>query len=122
MSRISKSCWISWISESKKKKLTFTLNETLVLFDLKKSIEEISKVRNMKIESVEKQIIELISKGFIFILDIIDLEKFDLINNFIDENSIYSISKLKNKFEDNFSYFEIKCVLAHISLIPSKNI
>ena len=41
---------------------------------------EISKAREIKVESVEKQILELIAKGVIFILDVVESYKFDFNN------------------------------------------
>lgn len=116
MEKKLKSSWIDWISKIKRKKLTLTLEKTLNLFESNKTIKQIAKIREFKIETIEKQIIELISMGFIFVIDVIGKDKFETIHNLINETQIYSISKLKEMLKDNYSYFEIKCVLAYISL------
>lgn len=116
MEKKLKSSWIDWISKIKRKKLTLTLEKTLNLFESNKTIKQIAKIREFKIETIEKQIIELISMGFIFVIDVIGKDKFETIHNLINETQIYSISKLKEMLGEDYSYFEIKCVLAYISL------
>lgn len=120
MADINDSGWVNWIRESKRKKLTQTLEITFDMFNKGNTIEEIATKREMKVESIERQIIELIAMGFFHIEDVLPMDKIQTINRVIEENDTASLSKLKEILGDDYSYYEIKSVLAFLSLIPKK--
>lgn len=109
-----------WNFEKKKKKLTFTLDTTLTLFKNGKTIDEICSIRSFKLQTVEYQIIELITMGFINVEDIVSREKIEKISNLILVENVLSLSLIKDKLKEEFSYFEIKCVIASLNLIPHR--
>lgn len=107
--------WLEWNREAKKKRLTKTLEETLNLFLKKNSIEQISKIRDMKIESVERQIIDLITMSFIDIQDIVEQQKKEAILEHRDKQL-----KEINQIVPNTTWFEIKATLASLNAQPEK--
>ncbi len=114
----SSSKWINWNYEKKKKKLTETLELTFTLFKQNKSIEEIAKEREFKLQTVEYQIIELITLGFIPISELVDETRQKKILEVIDSKIPESLKLIKEKLPENYSYFQIKCVLAELNRNP----
>ncbi len=107
--------WKNWNSNFKRKKPTATLSITLELFNYGKNIEDIMRIRQFKRDSVERQIIELITMGHIFVDDVIGTEKREKIQESINEENIDKLSDIKEIVGEDFSYFEIKCTIAHIN-------
>lgn len=107
--------WINWNRELKKKKISETLELTYNLFMAKKSIAEIAKIRKFEIESIERQIIELITKSMINVDDVIGEKKREIIFSNITNDNIDKLSEIKDKLGNKANWFEIKCVLAHIN-------
>ncbi len=117
---IFKSAWASWAVEAKKKPLSETLETTYKLLLEGKSIEEISIIRGFKIESVERQVIELITKSLISVDDIID-EKIKInILNTINDETIESLQKIKELLPQDYTYFQVKCTIASLCALPKK--
>ncbi|MCA9497474.1 MAG: helix-turn-helix domain-containing protein [Nanoarchaeota archaeon] len=113
-----KSSWIKWKMESKYLRLTPSLRETLDLFLNGNDLEKISKVKGVNMETVERYIIELISKSLIDVNDVLDSYKVEEILNGINNENIVSLKEIYNFFGEGYSYFEIKCVLAKLSAEP----
>lgn len=114
------SSWKVWNLEAKKKKLTSTLQETLELFLSKKTLKEIEKQRGFKEETIQIQIIELITKSLIDINDVISRKHKEEIDYFIEKNKNSKLSEIKAGIDDKITYFEIKCVIAHLNSLPQK--
>ncbi len=112
--------WANWNTTLKKKKINESLEITYNLFMKGKNIAEISKERNYKQDTIERQIIELISKSMIDINDVLELNKFNLIYKSINDDNINSLKDIKEKLPLDISWFEIKSVIAHINSIPKK--
>ena len=112
--------WISWTKDFKKKKLTETLELTYKMLKQGKSIEQIAKEREFKKESIERHVIELITKSIISVEDVISKNKIDLILNSCEKIGVESLSKLKEDLDEKIEYYEIKCVLAYLSSKPDK--
>ena len=109
---------MKWNHTKKFKNLTPTLQTTLKLFFEHLTVEEIAKHRHFKLQTVEYQIIELITLGFIYLGDLIDDELSHKILETFDEEVPDSLRKIKNKLPNEISYFQIKCVLASINNQP----
>ena len=107
--------WINWNKEFKQKELTETLKITYDLFKKGNSIQEIMKLRGHKQDSIERQIIELITLSRINVDDVIGIEKRKLIFKNITKENCEKLSEIKEKLQNDASWFEIKCVLAHIN-------
>lgn len=116
----TKSGWIGWTKDFKRKKLTETLELTLSLFKEGKTVKQIAKKREFKEDSVERHIVELITKTFISVEDIIPQKKVDAIIDSASRLGVKSLTNLKEDLGDKYSWFEIKCVLAHLSSMPEK--
>lgn len=111
---MSEKGWSSWNQKLKEKKLTSTVKETLDLFLKGKTILEICSLRKLKQDTIERQIIELITKSFIQIEDVI--------SNHLE--ILESIEKIGTKLSDikenvpSASWFEIKCTIASLNAKP----
>ena len=110
--------WMKWNHTKKFKKLTPTLQTTLKLFFEHLSIKEIAKHRSFKLQTVEYQIVELITLGFIYLADIIEDELSHQILETFEEDVPDSLTNIKNKLPSKITYFQIKCVLASINSQP----
>lgn len=113
-----KSAWMKWNQTKKQKKLTPTLSETKNLFFQKYSIPEIAQKREFKLQSVEYQIIELITQGHIYLGDLVDDVTAHKILETFDDEVPESLTKIKDKLPESINYFQIKCVLASINNQP----
>jgi len=107
------STWGSWIEEFKKTKLTPSLNSTLILFQKSLSPKEIATQKDVKEETIERQIHILLAKNLLHIDDVVQKE----IQNNIKESiqnleEPLSLSKLKESLDSSITYFCIKAVLA----------
>jgi uncharacterized protein YpbB len=120
MDKVFSKTWLDWNFQKKKKKLTPTLNLTLKYFNSKYSLEEIAKKRNFKLETIEYQVIELITMGFINILDLISKENLLEIEKIIKEKKPANLKDLKNYLPKSFSYFNLKSYLAYRNQEPNK--
>lgn len=116
----SDSPWIQWAENSKKKKLSETLELTYNLFLQGKSVKEIAIAREFKEESIERQLIDLIAIGFISVKDLVNKEKYDKIVDIIEKKGASSLILIKNDLGKNYSWFEIKCVLASFASKPRR--
>ena len=103
--------WSNWNLEFKNKELTSTLKETLNLFLNGKTIKEITQIRDYKQDTIERQIIKLITKSFININQVINNKK--NIIKAIDEVGL-NLSNIKSQIPEA-SWFEIKCTIAYLN-------
>lgn len=113
-----KSAWMKWNHSKKRKKLTDTLEITNNLFFEKLTIPQIAKKRHFKLQTVEYQIIELITLGYIYLGDVVDDELAHQILDTFEHEVPESLIQIKEKLPENITYFQIKCVLASINNQP----
>lgn len=114
------SSWVEWSKGFKKKKLTETLELTLNMYKRGDSIETIAKKRIFKVESVERHIVELISKSFLDVKDVVKEKQVNLIKEAINKVGEESLSNIMQECEEKVTWFEIKCVLAQIAAKPER--
>ena len=107
--------WINWNKEFMQKELTETLRITYDLFKKGNSIQDLMKLRGHKQDSIERQIIELITLSRINVDDVIGIEKRKEIFKNITKENCEKLSAIKEKIKNEVTWFEIKCVLAHIN-------
>ena len=107
--------WASWNSKTKEKKLTPTLAYTLQLFLQNKTIPQIAKEREFAIETVERQIIDLITKSFITPEKVISSSRYNQIRSVITKENINSLKSIKELLPEEITWFEIKCAIASIN-------
>ena len=105
--------WYEWNLKFRNRNLTQTQAITLEMLNDNKSIEDISRLRRFKKETVEKQIIELITMGKIDVSFVISDEKLEYMKlNILDK--YLKLSSMREKLGENYSYFEIKCFIASL--------
>lgn len=112
--------WAEWNAKHKEKKLTPTLAYTLKLFEDKKTIPQIAQIREHKQDSIERQIVELITRSFIAAEDVITEKKLKQILNVITEKNKNSLKTLKELLPENITWFEIKCAIASLNAEPTR--
>lgn len=117
---VRKNAWVQWIEDFKKRKVSSTVLETLSLFKKGKTIAQIAKERDFKAESVEKQLHELIVQGLLRCEDVIGLKKKEEILSKLTPKTINALTSIKDAVGEKISYFEIKCVLAELVVIPKE--
>lgn len=77
---------------------------------------EIAKKRNLGISTVEGHLAFFVGKGTLNIFDIMDRQKYDIIVKELNEkDDSESLTDIKNRLGDDFSYGEIRLVLADMS-------
>lgn len=104
--------WLEWNKETKKKPLTQTLQETLLLYQNNYTIEQIAKKRKYKEETIHKQFIELITLSYIPVEEITSKPKEPILNN-----KHLTLKELKEQ-NPHYTYFEIKAILASYNAQP----
>lgn len=108
--------YIDKLSETSKvytDKLSETLNLTLENYNFGNSIEEIAKIRELTISTIEGHIAKLLAIGKITNIST-DLPIHNSIREFIETTGETSLSKIKIQLEDlgeTVSFFDIRCVL-----------
>ncbi|MDR1861046.1 MAG: helix-turn-helix domain-containing protein [Bacteroidales bacterium] len=95
---------------------------SLKLFREGNSIRQIANHRKMAASTIEGHITFFVEQGELEATDVIAPEKFKTINTFIDENPELSMSELRNALGNDYSYYEIKCVLAARKLLNDKSV
>ena len=112
--------WLEWCKEYKKTAYTETLELTHKFFEQGLTIKKIAKKREVKSETIERQIIALIVKGLIHVNDVIKKKVKKEILEILETNSITTLSEIKNLVSENISWFEIKCVIASFGVKADK--
>ncbi|MCL2155325.1 MAG: helix-turn-helix domain-containing protein [Leptospirales bacterium] len=98
--------------KSKKESKTDTKEQTFLLYQQGKSIEEIAKVRSMVISTIEGHLLPYIINGDIPIEKLVVPEKIEKIKNVLQQNLEASLSEIKAILGDSYSYAEIRFVMA----------
>ena len=114
------SSWIEWTKEFKKKRLSDTVGMTYMMFKKGHSISKIAKDREFKVESVERHIIQLITKSLLRVEDVIGENKTRSIESVVENVGIDSLTNIKEELPEDFTWFEIKAFMAHLSSRPEK--
>ncbi len=90
-----------------------TKNASYTLFREGNSVEEIAKLRNLAIGTIEGHLIFYIKRGMILIHELVEREKIVLIEPHIEHlGNGTSITSIKEKLGDNISFGEIRMMLA----------
>jgi len=116
----NKSSWMKWNNDAKKRKLTPSFETTYKLFLKGNDVKQIAKIREVKEETIQIQTIDLIAKALINIDDVVNKDRQEYINSKITNKNISSLKEIKEQVGDDYSYFEIKCILAHLNLEPKR--
>ncbi len=88
---------------------------SLKMFKEGKTVKEIAKERNLAIGTIESHLVKFIPTGDIQIEDLVELEKIEVIKDAIFEmNPENGLSPIKEYLGEEFSYGEIKAVIAEM--------
>lgn len=81
------------------------------------SIDEIAKERGYVRTTIEGHLLHFIPTGEVKITDIMSTEKYKELKKIIKNTSFESISELKNKIDEKFTYAEIRLVVNDLEKI-----
>ena len=92
-----------------------TKEASLTFFKNGLKINEIAQKRKLAVSTIEKHLTHFIAKGKLDIFEVIDRNKYDIIAKYLLENSKKeTITVIKNQLGNNYSYGEIRFVMAHL--------
>lgn len=113
----------SKISEKKPKKKTTpkstnkyeagTFTTTFQLYKAGNSIEEIAKIRNLTINTIQNHLVNFIKVGTIKPSELMDINKIEPIIEIAKAQTIPSLKAIKDELGEGFSYFEIHIAIAY---------
>ena len=94
--------------------------ETLRLLEQGHTFEEIAKIRGRKLQSVVALVADLIERGQLeFEPEWLLLERYDLIVAACRQHGFGRLKPIKESLPDDFTYDEIRLVVAHLRTVPS---
>jgi uncharacterized protein YpbB len=99
----------------KKKKKIDTKLASLSLFKEGKTIDEIASARDLTYNTIFGHLAHYIDTGEIKTEDIIDKSKLNKLTGLIKQTSFESLSDLKYKLGDDYSFAEVRLVLKHLN-------
>jgi len=99
----------------KKKKKIDTKLASLSLFKEGKTIDEIASARDLTYNTIFGHLAHYIDTGEIKTEDIIDKSKLNKLTELIKQTSYESLSDLKYKLGDDYSFAEVRLVLKHLN-------
>lgn len=112
----------SKISEKKSKKeraskkaaksTSGTFATTFELYKQNLSLEEIAKIRNLSINTIQNHLAKYVESGAIKPSELMDVNKIKPIIEIAKSQSIQSLKAIKEELGDDFSYFEIHVAIA----------
>lgn len=112
----------SKISEKKPKKKTApkspkkyeagTFTTTFQMFKAGNSIEEIAKMRNLTVNTIQNHLVNFVKVGTIKPNELMDINKMQPIIDIAKTQTISSLKAIKEQLGDNNSYFEINVAIA----------
>ncbi|MBN1961101.1 MAG: HRDC domain-containing protein [Deltaproteobacteria bacterium] len=100
-------------AQRKKEKIN-TLKVTFDLFMSGKTLNEIAAERNLTLSTIEGHIAKHISNGILSIDQFLSSDKVHKIQKYFLSQEKMMLTPAKSHFDDEFSYGELKMVLAHI--------
>lgn len=102
------------IKDKKQSSKTNTILTTLDLYNSGKSIEEIASARELSERTIENHIAQLIELSDINLSDLLDENRINTIQKTIKEVGGTTLTPFKNELGDEYSFAEIKYVLASL--------
>lgn len=89
-----------------------TYTTTFQLYKAGNSIEEIAKIRNLSVNTVQNHLVNFVTVGTIKPGELMDLHKIDPIIAVAKSQTIPSLKAIKEELGDDYSYFEIHVATA----------
>jgi uncharacterized protein YpbB len=101
-------------ARGKKEEKIPTKDITLKFYREGKSIQEIAKERSLAVSTIESHFVPLIKSGEVKVKELVDEKKIGAIKKAVKEADTFFAGPLKGKLGDDFSYGEIRLVLASL--------
>ena len=98
-----------------------THSQTFELYKAGMDISEISKERNLSINTIEAHLAHFIALGELGINELVDSKKRKEIEKLVAKKGKVLLAPLKNELGDHISYGDIKMVIAHLENLQSLN-
>ena len=108
----SKSVQEKPLKEAKKN----TKQISLEMFRAGMSVKEIAKERNFTASTIESHLASYIPSGEVDILELISIKKYKELTKIIEETEFKSLTELKEKVDDTFTYAELRMVLMALGM------
>jgi ATP-dependent DNA helicase RecQ len=89
-----------------------TFMTTFQLYKQGNDIEEIAKIRNLSINTIQNHLANFVIAGVIKPSELMDVEKIDPIISIAKTQTIQSLKAIKEELGEEFSYFEINIAIA----------
>ncbi|MBO6186107.1 MAG: DNA helicase RecQ [Chryseobacterium sp.] len=90
-----------------------TFNTTFQLYKENNSIEEIARIRNLSINTIQNHLINFIADGTINASELVNTNKIENIIEVAKNQKIQSLKVIKEELGDDYSYFEIHVAVAY---------
>lgn len=84
---------------------------SLKMFQSGKSIEEIAQERNYAVSTIYTHLAKFVQEGILQVTDIMPQEKYDTLRELIEETTFSSLSDLKKKISNEYSFNDLKLVI-----------
>lgn len=97
-----------------------TYEMSLALFSEGNSIQDIAKQRMISEDTIRTHLAKYLQTGEVKISDLIDTDKIEPVRKAIQNNGILSTKVLKDELGENYSYSDIRAVIAYDSIISNK--
>lgn len=101
------------------KPLSYTIS--LQYFKEEKTIEEIAKLRNITVSTVEGHLAEAVKAGQLAIASLVAEEKIKAITNAIEQNSEAKTTDIKALLGNDYSFGEIRAVISHLQWLQQSH-
>jgi len=102
---------INKFNEQKREDKKSTKQISFELFKTGLSPKEIAKERSLKLNTIQSHLMSFIPSGEVDILELIPLKRYKKITNQIEGLEFKSLTELKEKVDDSFTYIELRMVL-----------
>ncbi len=90
-----------------------TYRDTLKLYQEGKSIEEIAALRALAVSTIESHFLKWIQLGDLEAKEFISEADMETIQSYIKNNTVNSLTELKNHFQDKYSFFQLRICLTN---------
>ncbi|PKQ45016.1 helix-turn-helix domain-containing protein [Confluentibacter flavum] len=105
------------LAKKEKPKKEDTKKVSLDLFKRGLSISEIAKERNFVETTIQGHLVHFIPTGEVKITDLMPEEKYEELKIIIQQTTFDSLTELKNKIDDKFTYNEMRMVANNLELL-----
>ena len=98
------------------KNISETVKKTYNYYKERKSIQQISKLRNLKETTIYGHFETLILNKLVNVDEIVDQIKKEKILDVLKEKDLESLKEIKDQLDESINYGEIRCVLAFLKM------